>query len=128
MPLFKDEYLPEVVGDLQQFGFNMTSFNNNHVLDFLYTGLSRTLDALKKSGLIHSGVGNNLAEASAPRYLETVNGRVALIAVNTSFEPSVIVGAQSPRVLGRPGINGLRVESHLELPKKDLEVIKQLPM
>lgn len=117
---------PEVLGDLQQFGFNMTSFNNNHALDFSYIGLSCTLDALKESGLIHSGVGNNLAEASAPRYLETANGRVALIAVNTSFEPSMIAGAQSPRVPGRPGINGLRVESHLELPKKDLEVIKRI--
>ena len=117
---------PEVLSDIQKFGFNMTSFNNNHALDFSYAGLDRTLDALNKSGLVHSGVGRNLAEASAPRYLETANGRVALIAVNTSFEPSAMAGEQSPRVPGRPGINGLRIQKYIELPKEDLDIIKRI--
>lgn len=117
---------PEVLEDMKRFGFNMTTFNNNHALDFSYAGLSHTLDAVKKSGLVHSGVGNNLAEAAAPRYLETANGRVALISVNTSFDPSMMAGDQSPRVPGRPGINGLRIQKHLELPKEDLDVIKRI--
>ena len=117
---------PEVLEDIKEFGFNMTSFNNNHALDFSYAGLERTLDAVKKSNLIHSGVGRNLAEAAAPRYLETPNGRVALIAVNTSFDPSMMAGEQSSRVPGRPGINGLRIETYLELPKEELAVIKRI--
>lgn len=117
---------PEVLEDIKKFGFNMTSFNNNHALDFSYEGFARTLDAVTESGLVHSGAGRNLAEASAPRYLETPNGRVALIAVNTSFDPSMMAGEQSPRVPGRPGINGLRITAHLELPKEDLDVIKRI--
>lgn len=117
---------PEILDDIKPFGFNMTSFNNNHALDFSYAGLERTLEALNKSGLVHSGVGRNLAEASAPRYLETENGRVALISVNTSFQPSMMAGEQSPRVPGRAGINGLRAESHIELPKEELDFIKRI--
>lgn len=117
---------PEVLEDIKPFGFNMTSFNNNHALDFSYAGLERTLEALEKSGLVHSGVGRNLAEASAPRYLETQNGRVALIAVNSSFDSSMMAGEQSPRVPGRPGINGLRIEKHIELPQTDLDFVKRI--
>lgn len=117
---------PEVLEDIKRFGFNMTSFNNNHVLDFSYGGLEKTLDAVNKSGLVHSGVGRNLDEASAPNYLETKNGRVALIAVNSTFEPAMMAGRQSPRFPGRPGINGLRIEEHIELPKEELEQIRRI--
>lgn len=117
---------PEVLEDIKSFGFNMTSFNNNHALDFFYDGFMATLDAVNKSGLVHSGAGRNLAEASAPHYLETKSGRVALISVNTTFDPSMMAGEQSPRVKGRPGINGLRIEKHIELLKEELEYIKRI--
>lgn len=117
---------PEVLDDIKPFGFNMTSFNNNHAFDYSYKGFEATLDAVNKSGLVHSGAGSNLAEASAPRYLDTPNGRVALIALNSDFDPSMMAGEQSPRVQGRMGINGLRINKHIELPKDDLEVIKRI--
>lgn len=117
---------PEVLDDLKGFGFNMTNINNNHMLDFSYGGLEKTMEAVNQSGLVHAGVGRNLAEASAPRYLETKNGRVALISVSTSFKDPMLAGEQSPRVTGRPGVNGLRKEKHLELPKKDLEIIRRI--
>ncbi len=117
---------PEVLDDIKKLGFNMTSFNNNHVLDFSYGGLETTLRAVEDSGLVHAGVGRNLAEASAPKYLETKNGRVALIAVNSTFDASMMAGEQSPLFPGRPGINGLRVESYVELPQEDIDIIKRI--
>lgn len=117
---------PEVLDDLKKFGFNMTSFNNNHAMDFSEGGLLKTLEYVNQSGLVHSGVGRNLAEASAPKYLETNAGRVALISVNTSFSPDMLAGEQSPRVPGRPGINGLRHSSHVELPEEDLKTIRRI--
>ena len=117
---------PEILDNIKPFGFNMTSANNNHALDFSYGGLLATIDALDASNLVHAGLGRNLDQAAAPKYLETPNGRVALIAVNTSFDPSAMAGAQSPRVPGRPGINGLRIESYIELPQEDIDYIKQL--
>ena len=117
---------PEVLDDMKKFGFNMTSFNNNHILDFSYRGLECTSDAVNERGFLHSGTGNNLAEASAPRYLDTKHGRIALISANTTFDPSAIAGEQSPRFVGRPGVNGLRIEKSLQLTKEDLECIKRI--
>ena len=117
---------PEVLDDLKGFGFNMVSFNNNPAMDFFYDGFEQTLKTVEESGLVHAGAGRNLAEASAPRYLETKNGRIALISVNSNFDPSMIAGAQSPQVPGRPGINGLRLEKYIELPKDDLENIRRI--
>ena len=117
---------PEVLDDIKAFGFNMTSFNNNHALDFSYAGFEKTLEAVEKSGLVHAGAGRNLGAAAAPRYLETANGRVALIAVNSSFNPAMLAGEQSPRYPGRAGINGILVNTHIELPKDDLETIKRI--
>ena len=117
---------PEMLDDLKKFGFNMTSFNNNHAMDFSYEGLLYTLNHLDKSGLVHSGVGRNMDEAAAPHYLETATGRVALIAVNTSFEPCMMAGYQGRRTPGRPGINGLRVEKKLHVNEEELAFIKKL--
>lgn len=117
---------PEILENIKPYGFNMTTANNNHILDFSYGGLEATLKALNSSEFVHAGIGMNLDEAAAPRYLETASGRVALIAVNTSFEPSAMAGKQSPLFPGRPGMNGLRVESYMELPQEDIEYIKQI--
>lgn len=119
---------PRVIGDLQRFGFNMTSFNNNHTMDFSYDGLLRTFYEIDDAGLVQAGVGRNLAEASAPKYLETENGRVALIAVNTSFNPSMMAGAQTDRVPGRAGINGLRINSYMKVTEPELAFIKDLSL
>lgn len=117
---------PRILEDIKPFGFNMTSANNNHAFDFSYEGFQGTLDALNESGMVHAGLGNNLAEAAAPRYLQTKNGCVALIAVNTNFDESMLAGQQSARVPGRPGINGLRIESHIELPEQELALIRSI--
>lgn len=117
---------PEVLDDIKKFGFNMTSANNNHAMDFSYEGLYRTIECLNESGFVHSGLGRNLAEASAPKYLDTKNGRVALIAVSTSFEPCMKAGEQTDRIPGRAGVNGLSVTSYVELPKEDIEFIKKI--
>ncbi len=117
---------PEVLSDLMKFGFNLTSFNNNHAMDFSYGGLLATLDYVNETGIVNAGVGRNLAEASAPKYLETKNGRVALISVNANFDPSMMAGEASPRVAGRPGINGLRIEKYLRVKEEEFEFVKKL--
>ncbi len=117
---------PEVLEDLKRFGFNMTTFNNNHAFDFSYNGFLNTLESVNKSGLVHSGAGKNLASASAPAYLETKNGRVALISVNFSFTPEMMAGEQSPYFPGRPGINGVALDLHIELPEEDFKIIKRI--
>lgn len=117
---------PEVLEDIKKFGFNMTSFNNNHAMDFSFEGLLHTLENVNKSGLVHSGVGRNLGEASAPKYLETEKGRVALISVNSTLSGQMRAGEQSERIKGRPGVNPLRVTDNVELAKEDYEKLKEI--
>ncbi len=118
--------VPEVLDDLKLFGFNIATANNNHALDFSYEGLERTMQSLDGSGLVHAGIGRNLAEASAPRYLSTPHGRAALIAVNTSFHAPMMAGMQTERVKGRAGINGLRIEQKLTVNHEELKFIEEL--
>ena len=121
---------PEVLEDCMRYGFNMTSFCNNHVLDYAYEGLLSTMDHVAKSGLVHAGVGRNLDQAAAPAYLETKNGRVALIAMTTScnrkFDDVAIAGKQARRVPGRPGVNQMRIDTTLVITQAQMDVIKQI--
>ncbi len=117
---------PEGFGDMLRYGFNMTSFNNNHTMDFSYDGMLATLDHVESYGVVNSGVGRNLDEAAAPHYLDTPNGRVALISVNTSFDPSMMAGKQSRRFPGRPGINGLRHTQTLTVTAEDFARIQEI--
>ena len=117
---------PEVLEDARKFGFNILSFANNHTMDYSYDGLLKTLDAVNKYGFPNAGVGRNLGEASAPSYLDTLNGRVALISVVSSFDPAAMAGEQSRRVIGRPGVNGLRYEEKYYVTAEYMEIIKKI--
>lgn len=119
---------PDVLEDLKAYGFNVMSWATNHTLDYSYGGLEATERYLNQHGIIHAGAGRNLAEAGAPRYLETPAGRVALISVTSTFHETWVAGEQRPDMVGRPGINPLRYESiHTISPEKmkQLKVIAE---
>ena len=117
---------PECLGDLLKYGFNMMTLNNNHAMDFSYGGLLKSREYAKKYGIVNSGTGENLDVASAPCYLDTPNGRVALISFCSTFEPSAMAGRQSRRVAGRPGVNGLRFTEKLIVPEEEFETIEKI--
>ena len=103
---------PEALRDLQAYGFNAVSWATNHTLDYSHGGLEATLHHLAASGLAHAGAGRTLAEAASPRYIESQNGRVALIAATSTFHESWIAGNPRPEIGGRPGVNPLRFTTH----------------
>jgi poly-gamma-glutamate synthesis protein (capsule biosynthesis protein) len=96
---------PELLDDLKWFGVNMVGCANNHACDYGEAGLLATIAHLDAAGLVHAGSGRNLAQARMPGYLETRNGRVALIAITATFRPWNAASAQRPDLGGRPGIN-----------------------
>lgn len=111
----------------EKYGFNMMTFANNHAFDWGYGGLISTLDALKNTDFVHTGAGMNLDEASAPAYLDTPTGRVALISMTASFvNDAAIAGRQSRRTPGRPGINPLRTHNYIELTKEQFDVLNEI--
>lgn len=118
---------PRTLEIAAQYGFNMMSFANNHTLDWSYGGLISTLDALKNTHFVHTGVGMNLDEAAAPAYLDTPNGRVALISMASSIaNPSAMAGRQSNRTPGRPGVNALRTTQYMEVTPEQMDMLRQM--
>lgn len=115
-----------VIEDLLWYGFNCVNLATNHTLDYLYEGLAHTQQSLEKLGLRYVGAGVNLAEAASPAYLETPNGRVALIGTTSTFHESWMAGNQRRDCRGRPGVNGLRYKSIYQTTAEKLQVLKEV--
>ena len=117
---------PAVLEDVKTFGFNILTTANNHALDYGHVGLEKTLQYLESSGIPFSGTGRSLADASAPAYLDTLQGRFALISTCSSFKPSAMAGEQTRTMPGRPGMNHLRFNRVFELPKEDMDHLRRI--
>ena len=98
---------PAIVDQYKWCGFNVLSRANNHVMDYGHNQILEETQTLDQAGLVHAGAGKNLAEATAPAYLETANGRVALISFSSTFVPGAAAGEQRKDMQGRPGLNPL---------------------
>jgi poly-gamma-glutamate capsule biosynthesis protein CapA/YwtB (metallophosphatase superfamily) len=105
---------PEAAGDLKKIGFTMFNCANNHTTDYGIEGMQKTNDFLDKLEIIHSGTGMNLGFASRPGYFDSVKGRFALIGFATSFTTMSRAGDSRKDMVGRPGLNALRLERNIE--------------
>lgn len=99
---------PSLIKDLQWLGINMLSCANNHAGDFGQAGVLTNIRNLDQAGMVHAGSGSNYAAAVAPAYLETPNGRVALIASTSSSPPDSRAEDQRRDMKGCPGTNLVR--------------------
>lgn len=119
---------PEALEDIKEYGFNVLTAANNHSMDFSYGGLISTKKAVEAMGFAHSGIGLNLDEAAAPCYVTTKNGRAALISATSTMgsTEAAIAGKQSRRYVGRPGVNGLRFDEHIEVTADLFEAVREI--
>lgn len=117
---------PEVLRDLLKYEFNCMTWANNHTLDYLYDGLEATARHLDAAGVVHAGAGEHLAAASAPRYLETDRGRVAIIGATSTFHDFWRAGEQRPDMKGRPGVNPLRFRTTYHVRPERLRVLREI--
>jgi poly-gamma-glutamate synthesis protein (capsule biosynthesis protein) len=97
---------------MKKMGFDLLSHANNHDTDWGIKGMEATDRALDKAGIVHAGTGKNSALARAPAYLTTPQGRIALVAMTSSFTPLEPAGAAMRGILGRPGVNTLRTTAY----------------
>jgi poly-gamma-glutamate capsule biosynthesis protein CapA/YwtB (metallophosphatase superfamily) len=95
---------PEALDALKALGFNLVSLSNNHAFDLRSPGIQNTIRETEARQIVHAGTGNNLGEASAPAYLRTAKGTVALIA-----SASGMITSGGNATADRPGVNELRV-------------------
>lgn len=118
--------LPELGPDLKEMGFNLVSFANNHSFDWGVEGMRETMRALDQNEIVHAGVGENLAQAGASRFLETKRGRVALISCATTFTPMSRACDPAGEAPGRPGVNGLRLSRTVVVPQEKLAILGEV--
>lgn len=118
--------VPATLSDLKFFGFNVFNTANNHSMDYSHGGLLETLRNLEEFDLPHSGTGKNLADATAPAYVECKDGIVAMIGVTASYHDSYMAGPQNQDMQGRPGVNPLRYNTVYELKDEEFRKLQDI--
>lgn len=109
---------PDTLDALKALGFNLLSLSNNHAFDMQATGILNTIRETDGRGIVHAGIGRNLAEATAPGYLRTEKGIIALISSASGLMASGAMAGTD-----RPGVNELRIKAG----DRDNEATADLP-
>lgn len=112
---------PGVVKLLKALGFNLLAHANNHAFDLGPPGILAAQRAARAAGIGIAGSGTTLEEAAAPI---VTAGRIALIACDLGPQPDIVYagGGTAPR----PGINPLRVDTQLAVPRADFERLRTI--
>jgi len=114
------------LADLCRYGFNYFGTANNHCMDYSFNGLLSTIDTLDKAGLAHSGTGRSFDEACAPAILEAKGRKVAVFAVDASFNPASKAGKATPKIKARPGVNYLRHNTVYSISPEEMEQLRKI--
>jgi poly-gamma-glutamate capsule biosynthesis protein CapA/YwtB (metallophosphatase superfamily) len=117
---------PRLLADLKWLGVNLVACGSSHADDYGPKGILDTLRYLDEAGIAHAGSGRHLAEARAPAYVETAQGRVALVAATSQYKPGSKAGDQRYDTLGYPGVNGLRHKVVYGLDKPMLDELRKI--
>jgi poly-gamma-glutamate synthesis protein (capsule biosynthesis protein) len=97
---------PGNIDSIAAAGIDYSSLANNHILDWGYTGLTETLETLKKVNVKIAGAGRNLREAENPAVIPVEGkGRVVVFSYGsaTSGIPFDWAAAEN-----KPGVNLLK--------------------
>ena len=117
---------PEVFEDLTKFGFDYYGTANNHCMDYSYHGLLSTIAELDKRGLLHSGTGKDLKEASRPAIMSKDGKKIAIFAFDTSHQAPSKAGYETKSLKGRPGVNYLDSETYYPIGKEDFLHLREI--
>ena len=117
---------PQKLHQIMDYGCNFWGFANNHTLDFGIPGMQRTIENANDYNVSITGAGDNLLKASTPVYRDFDGGRVAFIAITSSFDPSAQAGYESQMIPGRPGVNALGFSTHMTVTKEHFETLKAI--
>jgi len=117
---------PKCLNTIKRFGFNILNTANNHSMDYSHNGLLATHRYLIENQLPFVGTGENLADATAPAFIECSRGRVAVIGATSSFHDSDAAGNQRMDMKGRPGVNPLRHKSIYEVTEENYQSLQKI--
>lgn len=116
----------EYFKDLNSMGFNFYGTANNHCMDYSYHGMLSTIEELDKNGLAHAGTGKDLEDAQKPAILNIDGKKVAVFAIDASFENASRAGNATCNFIGRPGVNYLRHKTNYVVSEEQLSQLKQI--
>lgn len=117
---------PRLLDELKWLGVNLVACGSSHADDYGPKGILDTLRYLDAAGIAHAGSGRHLAEARAPAYIDTAQGRVALVAATAQYKPGAKAGDQRYDTLGYPGVNGVRHRIVYGLDKPMLDELRRI--
>jgi poly-gamma-glutamate synthesis protein (capsule biosynthesis protein) len=109
---------PENIPCITAAKIDCCSLANNHILDWGYSGLTETLETLKKADVKFSGAGKDIEEAEAPAFME-IWGKGRVIFFSFGSETSGIPISWAARK-DKPGVNLLK-----NLSEKAVDAIKE---
>ncbi len=76
---------PDHADALPEWGVNLVSLANNHIMDYGPEGLVETIEVLNKNKVHHAGAGSNYQLAKKPALFEIKNTRIALLAYSMTL-------------------------------------------
>jgi poly-gamma-glutamate synthesis protein (capsule biosynthesis protein) len=115
---------PELVHEFVWAGIDIGSLANNHSGDYGPPAMLLTEKYVREAGMIAAGVGRSLAEAREAKFIETKDGRVALISLASTFPDHSMAGKSRDDIPPRPGLSHLRHIRTYEVTKDQLEGVR----
>ncbi|WP_427181539.1 CapA family protein [Paenibacillus sp. TC-CSREp1] len=115
---------PKTLDEFARLNIRYVGFANNHTGDYGIEGITDTLAEAEQRGLIPLGVGMSLHEARKPVFIDTADGRIAIITIGVTR--SEVFAASNPGngVPARPGLNPLRWSRTYVVNEQDFETLK----
>jgi poly-gamma-glutamate capsule biosynthesis protein CapA/YwtB (metallophosphatase superfamily) len=115
---------PELVKELAWAGFDLGGLANNHSGDYGPKAMLLTETYVREAGITAAGVGRSLAEAREAKFLDTPGGRIALVALASTFPGHASASRSRDDIPPRPGLNPLGYRVTYEVTRDHLEVLR----
>ena len=118
---------PALIGELKWLGIDAVSCAMNHGYDFGEQGVMINIDNLDRYDMPHAGTGPTLTLARAPAYVDTPNGRVALLAACDHMQvPGGRAVDSRPDMRGKPGVNEFTVHPVSTVDAQAFQELKRI--
>ena len=128
---------PSMIDELKHVGINAVYCANNHTADFGEGGILTAVKYLKQKDMALSGIGASLTEASAPCYIETQGGTVAIISVADwttrllmelpfPWPAGYMPSDELPPFKSRPGVNLIRYDVVVHVDQAAFDQLRRI--
>lgn len=117
---------PSALSEFADLNIRLVAFANNHTGDYGWEGVVDTMKAAEARGIVHCGLGTSLRAARLPRFLDTAQGRVGIVAAGSTRSELFAASDGGANVVPRPGMNPLRWSRTYVLPEQEYQQLKKI--